>query len=50
MKKLLIFLAFTVLLSVIAQAKTLDQKKDEAPKAEAKKDEAPKAEAKKEKN
>ena len=32
MKKLLIFLAFAVLLSVSAQAKTLDQKKDELKK------------------
>ena len=32
MKKLLIFLAFTVLMSVSAQAKTLDEKKDELKK------------------
>ena len=32
MKKILIFLAFTVLLSVSAQAKTLDEKKDELKK------------------
>ena len=32
MKKLLIFLAFMILLNVSAQAKTLDQKKDELKK------------------